>query len=156
MMCMCAVFGMALGVYHQTLLMAAICAGFAVLLMVFEPHEERQLQHLLVFAFGSLFITLMAALSFLTSFNDIEPPYAYSVAMGAVVLAANLLYIAWAAYVLKQAIAVQWPAQRILSMAVQLLSKVLPARLTRSLRSPAGQQQQRRWLLKQGPGANIV
>jgi hypothetical protein len=163
MMCMCAVFGMALGVFHQTLLMAAICAGFAVLLMVFEPHEERQLQHLLVYAFGSLFITLMAALSFLTSFNDIEPPYAYSVAMGGVVLAANLAYIAWAVYVLKGAIEVQWDVQRTLSMMMQLLSKVVPARLSGILGSPVRQQQQqqqqhqqRRWPWKQGTAGNIV
>ncbi|KAF6259604.1 hypothetical protein COO60DRAFT_1638284 [Scenedesmus sp. NREL 46B-D3] len=135
MMCMCAVFGMALGVYHQTLLMAAVCAGFAVLLMVFEPHEHRQLQHLLVYAFGALFIMLMGALSFLTSFNDIEPPYEYSITMGAVVLIANLMYIAWAGYVLKQAVEVQWPAHRIMSKVLQLLSKVAPVRLARSLAS---------------------
>uniref|UniRef100_A0A383WA53 Right handed beta helix domain-containing protein n=1 Tax=Tetradesmus obliquus TaxID=3088 RepID=A0A383WA53_TETOB len=158
MMCMCAVFGMALGVYHQTLLMAAICAGFAVLLMVFEPHEERQLQHLLVYAFGSLFITLMAALSFLTSFNDIEPPYAYSVAVGAVVLSANLAYIAWAALVLKRCIDVQGPVQRFTAIAAQLLSKVAAARLARSMRSPQQQrqQQQQKWMWRRQAPGNAV
>jgi hypothetical protein len=152
-MCMCAVFGMALGVYHQTLLMAAVCAGFAALLMVFEPHEQRQLQHLLVYAFGSLFVTLMAALSFLTSFNDIEPPCAYSIAMGAVVVVANIAYIAWAVYELKRAFDAQWPTHRIKSMVLQLLSKVLPNTLARNLAMPR-QQQQPWWLWKQGATAN--
>jgi hypothetical protein len=153
MMCMCAVFGMALGVYHQTLLMAAICIGFAALLMVFEPHEQRQLQHLLVYAFGSLFVTLMAALSFLTSFNDIEPPYAYCITMGAVVVVANLAYIAWAVCELKRAFDAQWPTHRIKSMVLQVMYKVLPATLARSLAMPQ-QQQQARWLWKQGATAN--
>jgi hypothetical protein len=147
---------MALGVYHQTLLMAAVCAGFAALLMVFEPHEQRQLQHLLVYAFGSLFVMLMAALSFLTSYNDIVPPYAYSITMGAAVVAANLAYITWAVCVLKRAFDAQWPTHRIKSMVLQLLAKFMPSTLAGSRAMPGQQQQPPRWLWKQGVTATAA
>lgn len=124
--CAVAVFGMALGTYHQTLLMATICAGFAVLLLVFKPHKHKELQKLLVLAYSSLFITCLAALSFLPSFDGIIPPEAYSLAMGAVVLAANLTFVAWTLYLLKRAMEKQWPLDHIMRRAVRMATRLVP------------------------------
>lgn len=90
-----AVFGLALGGFYQALVMNAALAVMVVLLLVFQPYWCQQLYRLRLIGLQLLLLTSYASLSFMDiTYQNLHLDLdVYSMAMGAVVLVLNLVYV---------------------------------------------------------------
>jgi hypothetical protein len=90
-----AVFGLALGGFYQALVMNAALAVMVVLLLVFQPYRCQQLYRLRLIGLQLLLLTSYASLSFMDiTYQNLHLDLdVYGLAMGAVVLVFNMLYV---------------------------------------------------------------
>ena len=86
-------FGFALGGYHQCLLSSTVLAIVGMLLLAVKPFKCPAAGRVAVFSVCVLFFTTQAALSFIPSTN-INPGPVYGNIMGAVILLANVVFLA--------------------------------------------------------------
>jgi hypothetical protein len=85
-------YGYALGPYYHLLVITAALASISVLLQVVRPHRCTAAGQVSLQGVGVLCLTSFSALTFLP-YRNITPPSGYSMAMGAVMLAAHVLFV---------------------------------------------------------------
>jgi hypothetical protein len=86
------VFGVNLGPFYQCVLMVTALLLVSQMQLVFKPYLRAQTSQAMVQGAHSLLLTALAALSFL-AYGPIQPSVAYGVAMGAVLLVINAVYV---------------------------------------------------------------
>jgi hypothetical protein len=98
-----ATFGFSLGPYRQSLVTCAVLGCVIVMLLWVKPFACRPANHIAVASACVLFVTAYSALSFLPYEGD-APNQKYTLAMGVVILLANVVFLSVACYKLVQAV----------------------------------------------------
>jgi hypothetical protein len=86
------VFGVNLGPFYQCVLMVAALLLVSQLQLVFRPYLRSQTRQAMVQGTHCLLLTALAAQSFL-AYGHVQPSIAYGLAMGALLLVINFVYV---------------------------------------------------------------